>query len=128
MKAKASSGKTARARPAQVYSTSEARANFAEALEAASKDGAVIGFGRYGHTVAALVPLEAIYILAGAGDRIAPLARERIERGAKNLVQEILPNRAQPQAENGAGKSSFLRAGLKPKLAPAAKRKRRSES
>ena len=43
-----------------VLSTSEARANFAEALETAQVDNAVIGFDRYGRTVAALVPVEAI--------------------------------------------------------------------
>ena len=45
-------------RKARVYSTSEARATFAEALETAQVDNAVIGFDRYGRTIAALVPIS----------------------------------------------------------------------
>lgn len=119
MIAKSPPGKAARA--SSVYSTSEARANFAEALEAARKEGAVIGFDRYGHTVAALVPLEAIYILAGRGDRISPLTRERIERGAKNLVQDIL----QPEVREAPPPQ---RRAPKPSPTPARKRKPGSKS
>jgi hypothetical protein len=77
---------------AQVYSTSEARANFAEALETAQVENAVIGFDRYGRTVAALVPVEAIYILAGLGDRIAPAVREEIRKGSLQFIDSV-PNR-----------------------------------
>jgi hypothetical protein len=77
---------------AQVYSTSEARANFAEALETAQVENAVIGFDRYGRTVAALVPVEAIYILAGLDDRIAPAVREEIRKGSLQFVESV-PNR-----------------------------------
>lgn len=73
----------------QVYSTSEARANFAEALETAQVDGAVIGFDRYGRTIAALVPVEAVYMLAGSGHMIAPSVREEIETGARLFVQSV---------------------------------------
>jgi hypothetical protein len=126
MNAKAPSGKAART--ASVYSTSEARANFAEALDAARKDGAVIGFDRYGHTVAALVPLEAIYILAGRGDRISPSTRERIERGAKNLVQDILQPEVQVIRALAKPKRAAGRAAPKPNVIPKRKRKRRSDS
>lgn len=119
--AKTSLGKGVRAKPAVIYSTSEARANFAEALEAARSEGAVIGFDRYGHTVAALVPLEAIYILAGRGDHVAPEVRERIERSARNLVQDILDFEPQPKGETRGEKSRkpAMRSGY---------RKRRSKS
>ncbi|MBX9746330.1 MAG: hypothetical protein K2X34_05480 [Hyphomonadaceae bacterium] len=80
------------AKTAQVYSTSEARANFAEALESAQVDGAVIGFDRYGRTVAALVPVEAIYMLAGMGEDIDPAIRNRIARGVRQFVS-LVPNR-----------------------------------
>lgn len=80
------------AKTAPVYSTSEARANFAEALESAQVESAVIGFDRYGRTVAALVPIEAIYMLAGQGDDIDPAVRNRIARGVRQFVA-LVPNR-----------------------------------
>lgn len=76
-------------RKARVYSTSEARANFAEALETAQVENAVIGFDRYGRTIAALVPIEAIYMLAGKDNLIAPGVREEIETFARQFVQDV---------------------------------------
>jgi hypothetical protein len=63
-------------------STSEARANLADVLETAHAEDAVIGFDRYGRTVAALVPVEAIYMLAGLGRLVPRATRKRIEEGA----------------------------------------------
>lgn len=79
-------------RKAQVYSTSEARANFAEALETAQVDNAVIGFDRYGRTIAALVPIEAVYMLAGMSHMVAPGVREEIQHGSQQFVHSV-PNR-----------------------------------
>lgn len=124
MSARASAGKAARAKPATVYSTSEARANFAEALEAAGKNGAVIGFDRYGRTVAALVPLEAIYMLAGKGAQLSPATRDDIERAARNLVQDIL----QPENQMAQLKREPVRAKSASQRAAPAKRKRGSKS
>src|SRR5262245_66371824 len=76
-------------RKARVYSTSEARANFAEALETAQVDNAVIGFDRYGRTIAALVPIEAIYMLAGKGNMVAPGVREDIEAFSLQFVKSV---------------------------------------
>ena len=76
-----------------VLSTSEARANFAEALETAQVDNAVIGFDRYGRTVAALVPVEAIYMLAGLGKHVDPATRKEIEEGALAFAHNV-PYRA----------------------------------
>ena len=76
-------------RKARVYSTSEARANFAEALETAQVDNAVIGFDRYGRTIAALVPVEAIYMLAGMGHMIAPSVREEIASFSQQFVKSV---------------------------------------
>lgn len=73
----------------QLYSTSEARANFAEALETAQVENAVIGFDRYGRTVAALVPIEAVYMLAGMSHMIGPGVREKIANGAQQFVQNV---------------------------------------
>jgi hypothetical protein len=80
------------AKTAPVYSTSEARANFAEALETTQLDSAVIGFDRYGRTVAALVPVEAIYMLAGQGGKIDASTRQKIDRAARAFVAQV-PNR-----------------------------------
>lgn len=77
---------------APIYSTSEARANFAEALETAQLDSAVVGFDRYGRTVAALVPVEAIYMLAGMADDLEPNVRGKIQRAAQDFVHNV-PNR-----------------------------------
>ena len=93
--------KKAAARPRKstpVYSTSEARANFAEALETAQVESAVVGFDRYGRTVAALVPVEAVYILAGREDMVSPLQRDAIVAGARQFIAEV-PNRLSARAE-----------------------------
>jgi hypothetical protein len=84
-------------RKARVYSTSEARANFAEALETAQVDNAVIGFDRYGRTIAALVPIEAVYMLAGMGHMIAPGVREEIASFSAQFVHSVPSRVAAPE-------------------------------
>lgn len=66
----------------RTLSTSEARANLADVLETTHAEDAVIGFDRYGRTVAVLVPVEAVYMLAGLGRLVPPATRKRIEEGA----------------------------------------------
>jgi antitoxin (DNA-binding transcriptional repressor) of toxin-antitoxin stability system len=87
-----------KAKTAPVYSTSEARANFAETLETVQAESAVIGFDRYGRTVAALVPIEAVYILAGMGASVAPDLRSRIQSAASDFVDQV-PNRVGKRIE-----------------------------
>lgn len=87
-----------KAKTAPVYSTSEARANFAETLETVQAESAVIGFDRYGRTVAALVPIEAVYILAGMGASVAPDLRSRIQGAASDFVDQV-PNRVGKRIE-----------------------------
>ena len=91
------------AKTAPVYSTSEARANFAEALETTQLDSAVIGFDRYGRTVAALVPVEAIYMLAGLGGKIDASTRQKIDRAARAFVAHV-PNRIGKSIAKSAAK------------------------
>jgi hypothetical protein len=105
-------------RKAQVYSTSEARANFAEALETAQVDNAVIGFDRYGRTVAALVPVEAVYMLAGLGHMIPAGVREEIASGSQQFVHSV-PNRVAMREAPPAK----ARAKSAPKKAKAKKKK-----
>jgi hypothetical protein len=104
-------------RKARVYSTSEARANFAEALETAQVDNAVIGFDRYGRTIAALVPVEAIYMLAGKGHMVAPGVREEIASFSQQFV-ETVPSRvgaAEPAPRGAAKKRGAKKAPAKKK-------------
>lgn len=109
-------------RKAQVYSTSEARANFAEALETAQVDNAVIGFDRYGRTVAALVPVEAIYMLAGMSHMVAPGVREEIEQGSQQFVHSV-PNRVAMREEPAPAK----KAKAAPKKAKAKSKKKKAK-
>lgn len=78
---------------AQVYSTSEARANFAEALETAQLENAVIGFDRYGRPVAALVSIDAVRLLAGNDHDVEPATREKIKRLAGIFLHNLPANR-----------------------------------
>jgi endonuclease YncB( thermonuclease family) len=107
------------AKTAPVYSTSEARANFAEALETTQLDSAVIGFDRYGRTVAALVPVEAIYMLAGLGGKIDAGTRQKIDRAARVFVAQV-PNRV--------GKSIARAAAKKKSASKSAKAKARNRN
>lgn len=79
------------------FSTSEGRANFALALETAGKEKTVVGFDRYGQPVAALVPIEAVRMLAGEND-IDPAARAKIVRMAKAFLGGGPAQKAQPKA------------------------------
>ncbi len=100
-------------RPAktQVYSTSEARANFAAALEAAQRNKAVIGFDRYGRTVAALVPVEAVYMLAGMGGEVAANVRKGIEAAARTFAQNAARDMDSEPRERGTGRGAEKPAG-----------------
>lgn len=99
-----------------VLSTSEARANFAEALETAQVDNALIGFDRYGRTVAALVPVEAIYMLAGLGRLVPPATRKEIEEGAIAFAHNVPYRSVSPDRVAAAAKSKPKRAA-KPAVA-----------
>ncbi|MGE3250052.1 MAG: hypothetical protein AB7J28_02805 [Hyphomonadaceae bacterium] len=72
-----------------VYSTSEGRAHFADVLQATSMDKAIIGFDRYGRSVAALVPIEAIRMLAGRDDQVSQDEKRRIKRMAQLLLSNV---------------------------------------
>ena len=110
-----------------VYSTSEARANFAEALETAQVESAVIGFDRYGRTVAALVPVEAVYMLAGMEHLVSPAQREQVIEGARAFVAEV-PTRLSARTEEAPKPARAKAASKKPaakKAAPKAKKKKK---
>ncbi len=84
---------TRAAKKAPIFSTSQARADFAHNLKTAQLKNAVIGFDRYGQLVAALVSIDAVRILAGRGREVAPAVREKIERLARLFLHNV-PERA----------------------------------
>ncbi|MBL8545103.1 MAG: hypothetical protein JNL81_01490 [Hyphomonadaceae bacterium] len=110
---KKAASRTRKAKGPPVLSTSEARANFAEALETAQVDNAVIGFDRYGRTVAALVPVEAIYMLAGLGKLVDPDTRKEIESGAVAFAKNVPYRSVDPASVTAAVKSKGARAPSK---------------
>ncbi len=120
---KKTASRTRKAKGPPVLSTSEARANFAEALETAQVDNAVIGFDRYGRTVAALVPVEAIYMLAGLGKLVDPTTRKEIEDGAVAFANNVPHRSVTPDRVAAAVKSKPSRAPSK-QARPASKRGR----
>ena len=117
---KKAAGRARKSKGPPVLSTSEARANFAEALETAQVDNAVIGFDRYGRTVAALVPVEAIYMLAGLGKLVDATTRKEIEDGAVAFANNVPYRTMDPQRVAAAVKQK-PRASGKPTRAPAKK-------
>lgn len=120
---------------AQIYSTSEARANFAEALETAQLENAVIGFDRYGRPVAALVSIDAVRLLAGRAQEVEPATQEKIKRlagiflhnlpASKNVMQSAPPKgrRAARPAKKASAAKKKSAAGKK--KAPAKPKRRR---
>ena len=72
-----------------LYSTSEGRQKMADLLQQTYGDKAVIGFDRYGRYLGALVPIEAVQMLAGEGDRIEDDVKERIRRSSLYLLQKM---------------------------------------
>lgn len=104
MKAAKTPGGKAGAPPS--FSTSAGRANLARALETTDREKTVVGFDRYNRPVAALVPIEAVSILAGQGEEVDPAVRAKIVRMAKLFVSSLRPNqksaRAAPQRRKPA--------------------------
>lgn len=97
----------ARAPKQQTISTSEARANFAEALGMAHEENTVIGFDRYGRLVAALVPIDAVRMLAGRSEEVEPSVRSKIERMSRIFLTAQATLRSAPAAsEERADKSA----------------------
>jgi len=107
-----------RAPKQQTISTSEARANFADALGMAQEENTVIGFDRYGKLVAALVPIDAVRMLAGRSDEVEPSVRSKIGRMSRIFLTAQATLRPAPAVRKE-------RAAYDP--APKAERKRRKD-
>jgi hypothetical protein len=86
--ARATGGKSGGAAPS--FSTSQGRANFARALVTTDQEKTVVGFDRYNRPVAALVPIEAVAMLAGQSGEVDPAVRAKIVRMAR-LFLAVMP-------------------------------------
>jgi hypothetical protein len=98
---------------ATMFSTSDARANFARALGMAQRENTVIGFDRYGHRVAALVPMDAVLMLAGRGSEVETAARDKIERMARALANATVVEEPAPNVRAKSKKAPRKRAGAR---------------
>ena len=74
---------------ARLLSTSEGRQKFPDLLQTCFGEKAVIGFGRYGRAMGAVVPMEAVRLLAGYGECVDEHDRKRIAATAVALLSEI---------------------------------------
>lgn len=79
----------AQQKEAIVYTTTEGRQRFPDILQVSYGDKAVIGFDRYGRALGAVVPMEAVRVLAGFPDTVDPDIIKRIERTAKRLIERL---------------------------------------
>jgi len=113
---KASGGKSGASTPS--FSTSVGRANFAAALELTDEQKTVVGFDRYNRPVAALVPIEAVSILAGLANDVDPGVRAKIVRMAKLFLT------AMPATKRAVRKPDKVKRGKSKKAKKAAKKKK----
>lgn len=75
------------ANPAYQYSTSEGRQYLPDILQDVVSEKAIVGFKRNKRTVrAVLVPLEAVFLLAGLDTQLTEDAKIRIRNTARALL------------------------------------------
>jgi hypothetical protein len=104
------------------FSTSKGRANFARALKTTDRQKTVVGFARYNRPVAALVPVEAVAMLAGEGAKVAPDVRAKIVRMARQFQAGMAPS---PKTPGPPAKRAKPKAAKK---RPAKKAKKRAKA
>jgi hypothetical protein len=73
--------------------TSYGRAHLPEVLQASLGEKSIVGFDRYDRVVGAMVPIEAVRILAGYPDHVDPDVQERIRRAALKLLMTSAPEK-----------------------------------
>ena len=119
---KASGGRTGAGTPS--FSTSKGRANFARALKTTDRQKTVVGFARYNRPVAALVPVEAVAMMAGEGGKVAPDVRAKIVRMARLFLASTAPTKAGGRpAKRAKAKAAKKKAAKKAKKRSKAKAK-----
>lgn len=72
--------------PARLYTTSEGRQVFPDILQDAFGEKAITGFHRYGRVLGAVVPMEAVMLLAG--QPVDEEAGLRLRNAAQALLEE----------------------------------------
>lgn len=97
-----------------VFSTSEGRAKFPDLLQSAFGDKRIIGFDRYGRIMGAVVPIEAVRLLAGLEAEVEDDTRNRIAKAAKALLAQI-PQESTRMAQDSFKQSPPARKAKKPK-------------
>lgn len=91
-----------------VYSTTDGRQRFPDILQVTYGDKAVIGFDRYGRTLGAVVPVEAVLMLAGHSEHVDDDVRARIKRAASALIAELPSEQRMIDEANGSGEFATL--------------------
>jgi hypothetical protein len=71
---------------ARVYSTTEGRQRFPDILQEVFGEKSIAGFERYGRRLGALIPMEALLLLAGRGSMLDKETRIRIQNAASSLL------------------------------------------
>jgi len=72
-----------------VYSTTDGRQQLHDILQDTYGEKAVIGFDRYGRVLGAVVPMEAVVMLAGQQGQVDGDMQRRIQRAAQRLMQKV---------------------------------------
>lgn len=73
-----------------VYSTTDGRQKFPDILQVSYGEKAVIGFDRYGRALGAVVPMEAVKMLAsGVAAAVDEDIQRRIQRAAQLLLDTM---------------------------------------
>ncbi|MBC7767747.1 MAG: hypothetical protein H7124_03090 [Phycisphaerales bacterium] len=113
------------------FSTSEGRANLARALETTHQEKTVVGFARYNTPIAALVPIEAVRMLAGQEGDVDAAVRAKIVRMARLFLGSKPPERRAPRAavkKKAAPKASRVKSKAAGKAKTKARAKRKALS
>ncbi|KND51533.1 MAG: hypothetical protein AB202_03110 [Parcubacteria bacterium C7867-007] len=71
---------------AQLYSSTEGRQFFPDILQDAFGEKTITGFHRYERVLGALIPMEALLMLAGCDQEIDEGMKLRIKNAARNLL------------------------------------------
>lgn len=100
-----------------LFSTTEGRARFPDFLQMSFGEKAMIGFDRYGRVIGAIVPMEAVQMIAG--EHVDPDVSARVRRSAQRLLRQA-PGAAAPIP------MSEVRAARDERRVPAARRKRKA--
>lgn len=74
--------------PACFVTSTEGRQRFPEIMQDVFGEKAITGFHRYGRALGAVIPLEAVRLLAGCAHAVDPAMRKRIRATARALLKE----------------------------------------